>query len=210
MLSKKENDLERFRQCAVTRECRPVGELVRFVRSPDGEIVPDLKGKLPGRGVWITAAFDIMAEAVKKDVFSRVFKSNTIVDEKLSDKVGSLLTADALQVLSLANKAGQAISGFTKVQKALEKHEVAVLIHASDAAHDGVRKLGQAQNSTPIQLVAIFESDELSLALGRSNVVHAGLKANGVCDKFMAAVEILENYRTGNKAHSAVRAANNR
>ena len=44
--------------CALTRARRPKDELIRFVLGPDGTIVPDLKEKLPGRGVWLTAAHD--------------------------------------------------------------------------------------------------------------------------------------------------------
>ncbi len=208
MLSLEENELERLRQCAVTRIRRPVNELIRFVRAPDGEIVPDLKRKLPGRGIWITAASDILEEAVKKNVFSRGLRMTVNVDQRLRDKVGSLLTADALQLLSLANKAGDAVSGFTKVKIALENHGVAVLIHASDAAEDGIRKLGQALQNVnnyrnhPIRTVETFNSGELSLALGRSNVVHAALKCSGVSLNFMAAVEILEKYHAGSVAYS--------
>ena len=45
---------ERERMCAATRTVRPVSELIRFVVGPQGEAVADIKGKLPGRGIWIT------------------------------------------------------------------------------------------------------------------------------------------------------------
>ena len=53
---------------------RPVADLIRFVIGPDGEAVPDLKRKLPGRGVWVTATQDALADAIKRKVFARGFK----------------------------------------------------------------------------------------------------------------------------------------
>ena len=209
MLSQEENELEKFKRCAVTRIRRPISELIRFVRAPEGEIVPDFKRKLPGRGIWITAASDILAEAVNKNVFSRALNATATVDQSLCDKVGSLLTVNALQVLSLANKAGDVVTGFVKVQKTLENKDVSALIHASDAAEDGIRKLRQTLKNVEyngngsVHLVKIFGSSELSLALGRSNVVHAALKNSGVSRKFISAVEILEKYRAGSLAYCA-------
>ena len=49
----------------LTRERLPKQDLIRFVLAPNGEIVPDLKERLPGRGVWVTAAHDKVAEAAK-------------------------------------------------------------------------------------------------------------------------------------------------
>src|SRR2546423_13111742 len=62
------------RLCALTREVRPIGELIRFVAAPDSAIVPDLKRRLPGRGVWITAKRTAIDEAVKRNVFARSLK----------------------------------------------------------------------------------------------------------------------------------------
>ena len=90
---------EPIRRCALTRATRPKDELLRFVLGPDGTIVPDLKEKLPGRGVWLTAAHDSVAEAAKRKVFARALKAEVKVPEGLADTVDRLLADAALGAL---------------------------------------------------------------------------------------------------------------
>jgi len=190
-----------LRRCAVTRAPRPKGDLIRFVLGPDGAIVPDLKEKLPGRGVWLTAAHDTVAEAVKRKAFSRALKAEIKPAEGLADQVGTLLTEAALNALAMANKAGQVVFGSSKIEEALGKGRVLALIHASDAAEDGCRKLdGKARavtGGTGIRAVRAFCADELSLASGRTNVIHAALIQGGAARKFLAAASRVERYRKG-------------
>ena len=131
------------RQCAVSRKVLPVDRLIRFVLDPEGRVVPDLKRRLPGRGVWITAAQDVVraAEKEKKRVFGRGFKCEARVEPGLAEQLDALMEKNALQALSMTRKAGELITGFSKVEAALRRDEVAGLIHASDAAEDGIRKL---------------------------------------------------------------------
>ena len=57
------------RMCAVARQVRPIDELIRYVVSPSGEVIPDLKRKLPGRGLWISASRGAVAyRMVAKEV----------------------------------------------------------------------------------------------------------------------------------------------
>jgi len=88
------------RRCALTRARRPKDELIRFVLGPEGTIVPDLREKLPGRGVWLTAAHDTVAEAVKRNVFARALKAEAKAPEGLAAQVDRLLAGAALSVLS--------------------------------------------------------------------------------------------------------------
>src|SRR5215813_14875648 len=81
----------RRRLCVATREVRPVGELIRFVVGPDGAAVPDLKRRLPGRGVWITARRHLVEEAVRRRIFGRVFKADVRVSVELADELDRLL-----------------------------------------------------------------------------------------------------------------------
>lgn len=192
------------RRCAVTRVERPKDGLIRFVLGPDGAVVPDLKGKLPGRGVWLTAAHDTVAEAVKRKAFSRALKANAKPAEGLADQVDRLLAEAALSALSMANKAGEVAFGHAKVEEALRKGGVIALIHASDAAEDGCRKLDGKALSTSggrgIPAVRGFTADELGLASGRSNVIHAALIQGGAARKFLAAASRVERYRKGSAA----------
>ena len=66
----KERD-EPERRCIVTGEVQPKAGLIRFVAGPDGQVVPDLAEKLPGRGIWVTADRAAIAKAAAKGLFSR-------------------------------------------------------------------------------------------------------------------------------------------
>jgi predicted RNA-binding protein YlxR (DUF448 family) len=192
------------RSCALTRVRRPKDALIRFVVGPDGTVVPDLKEKLPGRGVWLTADRDTLAKAAKRNVFARALKTEARVPDGLAALVDRLLADAALSALGLANKAGEAVFGHAKVEEALGKGRVLALVHASDAAEDGCRKLdGKAKGlraGSPIPAIRAFGSDELSLASGRTNVIHAALIQGGAARKFLAAAARVERYRNGSNA----------
>src|SRR5690348_7662041 len=132
------------RTCALSREVRPVDELIRFVLAPSGEVVADVKRKLPGRGLWVTATRDAVGQAVKRNVFARGFKRDVRAPADLAAQTERMLERAALDALAIAGKAGMVATGFAKVEAALAKGAVSALIHASDAAPDGRRKLSAA------------------------------------------------------------------
>src|SRR3954449_3095684 len=105
-----------MRMCAVTRQVRPIDELIRFVVSPKGEVVADLKRKLPGRGLWISATHQAVAEAVRRNHFGRGFKRDIRAAPTLPEDTENLLVRSLIEALAMAAKAGQAVSGFTKVE----------------------------------------------------------------------------------------------
>ena len=167
------------RRCIVTREQRPQSELIRFVVGPNGEIVPDLKAKLPGRGIWVHASSEVLDQAVTANLFSKAAKAAVTVNSDLSVQTEHLLSARCLDLLGLGQKAGQLVTGFEKVSDWLRTEALALVIEASDGRSDGRRKiirLTQTQASNPL-IVGCFNRDELGLALGRDNVVHAALKS---------------------------------
>jgi uncharacterized protein len=190
---------ETVRACALTRARRPKEELLRFVLGPDGAIVPDLKEKLPGRGVWLTARHDVVAEAAKRNVFARALKAEVKVQAGLAEEVGKLLTGAALGAFALANKAGEVVFGNAKVEEALAKGKVLALVHAREAAEDGCRKLDgkarAASGGAEIPALRVFGADELGLASGRTNVIHAALIQGGAARKFLAAAARVTRYR---------------
>ena len=192
------------RSCALTRARRPKDELIRFVLAPDGTVVPDLKERLPGRGMWLTAARDVVADAVKRQIFSRSFKTEAKVPQDLAATVERLLAEAALSALALANKAGEATFGYAKVEEAIAGGRVLALIHAREAAEDGCRKLdGKARAASlgrPVPAIRAFGADELSLATGRTNVIHAALIQGGAAESVLAAASRLERYRKGKAA----------
>ena len=197
--------LERF--CVATRAVRPVENLIRFVVAPDGQAVPDLKRKLPGRGVWVTATQVALDAAIKGNAFARGFKRHVRVSTDLVDRTEQLLEKAALDALAVANKAGLVAIGFAKAESALAHDCVIALLHAAEAAPDGVMKLDAARRRSPnagsAAVIASLRSSQLDLALGRPNVIHAALLAGPVSETFLARLWRLERFRTGDLAPKA-------
>ena len=192
------------RSCALTRKVTPVDALIRFVVGPDGAVVPDVKRKLPGRGLWITATGEAVSEAVKRNVFARGFKRQVRAAPELAAETERLLERAALDALAVAGKAGLVVAGAAKVADALAGDNALALIHAADAAPDGRRKLDAVlQRKTPGKsretvIVETFSGDQLDLALNRPNVVHAALLAGPGAETFLARARRYERFRAGN------------
>jgi predicted RNA-binding protein YlxR (DUF448 family) len=190
------------RMCVVSRQVKPVAEMIRFVLGPQGELVPDLKRKLPGRGVWVTAAGADLAEAVRRGAFARGFGRPVRIPPDFVEATERLLERSALDALAIAGKGGQVVAGFSKVEAALLRGHAVVLMHASDAAADGVRKLEalrrqMEEEGRKIGLIAAFPSAQLDLALGRSNVIHAALLAGPATETYIARCARLDRFRAG-------------
>lgn len=192
------------RLCVVTREVRPVDELLRFVAAPDGSVIADLKRNLPGRGLWITATHQTLAEAVKRKSFAKGFKREIRADAELVAQTDTLLERSALDALAIAGKAGEAVTGFTKVETAIGRASILAVLHAKEAAEDGIRKLHAALHrrfageAGTILTISDFTSQQLDLALGRANVVHAALLAGPAGNSFIARYLRMTRFRTGN------------
>jgi uncharacterized protein len=207
-----------MRMCAVSREVRPIDELIRFVVAPTGEVMADLKRKLPGRGLWVSASRRAVAEAVRRHQFSKGFKRDVRVAPTLPTDTDALLVRSVTEALAMAAKAGQVVAGFGKVEDALNRSETAALIHASDGAADGIRKLdaivrqrGEKRGESPvIAVVNVLTSDELDLALGRSNVIHAALLAGPASKTFLSRCQLLVRYRMADDDKTAEAARNSR
>lgn len=156
------------RTCIVTREEKPKAGLIRFVLSPEGKLVPDLAGKLPGRGVYVTCSKLLVAEAIAKRAFSRSLKEQVHIPDGFLATLEGLMARRVLEALSMVRKAGQVVTGFEKVESACKKGEVEALLHASDAGEDGVKKLG-------FYTGPVFQNltrEQLSGVVGRENAVH--------------------------------------
>ena len=201
---------ERF--CVATRAVKPTDDMIRFVVGPDG-VVPDLKRKLPGRGVWITASKAAIADAVAHKAFARSFKRDVQVAKDLAEQTETLLVRAVLDALAIVGKAGDVPAGFGKVEAALMRGKVVALIHATEAGKDGVKKLSGVLWTRPdageIAVITQFTTAQLDLALGRSNVVHAALLAGPASNTFLARFRRLERLRTGETGESAKNHASN-
>ncbi len=192
-----------LRLCIATRAELPPEALIRFVLAPDGTIVPDLARRLPGRGVWVTATRDAVIAAIKAKAFAKSLKQQVLVPPDLAERIEGLLVKRVMEAISLANKAGELITGFTKVEALLASGEASALLHGSDAAADGRLKLDRkhaavAQDRGKVAVVLdALSIGELSLAIGRENVVHAALRQGGAARRVVTVAERLMRYRSG-------------
>lgn len=191
------------RLCAATGEVKPIEEMIRFVIDPTGTVVPDLKRNLPGRGIWITATRAALDSAIARKAFARSFRRDLKATPELTETTRALLARSALDALAIAGKAGRVAIGFTKAEAAIARGRVAALLHAAEAADDGVRKLSAAlRRKEGIEVgnppvIQAFTTAELDLALGRPNVVHAVLLAGPESETFLARWRRLDRYQTG-------------
>jgi len=206
-----------MRMCAVSREVRPIDELIRFVVAPSGEVIADLKRKLPGRGLWVSATHKAVAEAARRNQFGKGFKRDVRVAPTLASDTETLMVRGVIEALAMAAKAGQVVAGFAKVEGTLEARQAVALIHAADGAADGIRKLdaivrqnpGKGSESPEFPVVDVLTSEQLDLALGRSNVIHAALLAGSAGKTFLSRSQILVRYRMADDDKTAGRAAKN-
>jgi uncharacterized protein len=188
------------RLCIATRQARPVGELIRFVLDADGAVVPDLKRRLPGRGVWITARRYLIEDAVRRRLFRHGFKAEIRVSADLPDELDRLVEQWVLNALSIAHKAGLVILGFAKVEAAVAAAPLVALLRARDAGEKSSHRLAAAfRRRTDVaaegKIVEAFTSSQLDLALGRLNVVHAALLAGRASETFLARWRFFEYFR---------------
>jgi len=175
--------------------------MIRFVARPDGLLVPDLKGNLPGRGAWLTASRKVLEEAIRRKAFARSLKQDVRLADNMPDMLDHLLARAALSSLSLARRGGGVITGMLKINIAIRAGEVAMVLHAREAAEDGRRKIDQAvhaagkQGYGPASAVTLFTAEEMSLAFGGNNVIHAAVRRGLAAGGFIRRVRQLIAYR---------------
>jgi len=195
-------DSARERRDIVSGEIMPDSRLVRFVADPDGNVVPDVAAKLPGRGLWVEASRDAVNKAVAKKLFARAAKAQVTADADLSDRAEKALVTRMLGDLGIARRSGQLVLGFDNVLRALEGPKPPkVLIEAFDGARDGKRKLYAAAHRMELNCTVIesLTSAELGLALGRENVIHAAIQPGGFAERLTFDAERLSGFRSSTR-----------
>ena len=177
----------------MTGEVKDAAELVRFVISPEGQVTPDIAGKLPGRGLWLSASAAAVAEAARGQRFARAARAPAAAGADLAERVGAGLAERCLNYLGLARRSGAAVTGYEKVAAALRGGRAAVLLGANDGAPAARQRLeALAGGARPVEL---FSRAELSLALGRENVVHAALSPGRISACFASEAARLAGFR---------------
>jgi predicted RNA-binding protein YlxR (DUF448 family) len=176
-----------IRKCILSGEKEAREHLVRLALSPDGDVLPDVRAKAPGRGAWIglnRAELEAaMAKGKLRGALARAFKGAALaIPDDLPERIAAQLERNLLDRLGLESKSGAGVTGGEKLEKAARSGKLYMLLHASDAGADGAGKLAQAwrvgsdrEGSDLKGLTLPLPRTTLSLALGRENVVHAGL-----------------------------------
>lgn len=189
------------RKCIVTGKSGEIEELLRFVAGPDDRLYVDLKRKLPGRGCWVTAKRSYVEQAISKNAFSRALRQKVHADENIADLIDQLMTKSAMGALGLTRKAGAALTGATQVEKAVRSGKALGVMHAKNAAADGVRKIDQARRATVhlggpyIESFSLFGPEEMDLAFGGGNVIHAAIIDAGPGNTALAKIKALKQFR---------------
>lgn len=182
------------RRCIATGQSAPASGLIRFVVGPEGQIVPDLAGRLPGRGIWLSADRAAAALAEKKKLFARAARQPVTVPEDLPDFLEALLARRVIDLISLARKSGQAVAGYEKCRDLALRGEMAVLIQAHDGSERGKTKLRPPAG--PESHIGWLWAQELGLAFGREHVIHAALRAGGLGQAVVEDAARLQGLRT--------------
>ena len=186
------------RRCIATGESGPVDRLIRFALSPQGEVVPDLAARLPGRGVWLTAERALAERAVRKRLFARGFRAPAKAADDLPTRLEALLVERMVALIGLARKAGQAVTGAEKVRARILSGQAAMLLQARDGAPAGRRKLAalaRGAGEGRIGRVELLDAGELGLAFGREFAIHAALDAGGFAARLAAEARRLSGFR---------------
>ncbi len=181
------------RRCIATGEVGDPARMIRFVVGPEGQAVPDVRNKLPGRGIWGSATKEAPETAIKKKAFSRSAKEQVSVPDDLFEQVEDALVRRLVDLISLARKAGQAVTGFEKVKGWLETEQARILIQSSDGSERGKSKLRSPPGKDVF--VGCLTAQELGLAFGRESVIHGALTAGGLSKQVIVEAKRLRGVR---------------
>jgi predicted RNA-binding protein YlxR (DUF448 family) len=180
------------RKCIATGEVQPKFGLIRFVVGLDAQIVPDIAGKLPGRGIYVAADRAALDKAVAKKLFARGAKMPVQVPDDLVDQVERQLARRVVDLIALSRKSGRAVAGYEKVKGWLQMEEAQVLIQAVDGSGRGKSKLSTPHFGT---YIGWLTADELGLAFGRETVIHGALASGGLTQRVVEEANRLRGVR---------------
>jgi hypothetical protein len=189
------------RRCLVTRQSGPKAGLIRFVVSPDGTVLPDLMARLPGRGMYVAADGAALAEAAKRNPFSRAAKMKVQVPDDLVAQVETHLARRVIELISLARKAGGATAGYERVKSWIGEGTAEVLIQASDGSPRGLTKVRLPVDEGPT--LTCLSASEIGLAFGRESVIHAALTGGGLTARIVDEAARLAGVRTSDSGTPA-------
>ena len=183
------------RKCILSGEHGTRESLVRLAISPEGEVLPDVHARAPGRGAWISATRAELEKALAKGklkgALARAFKGSALaIPADLPKRIEQALLRALTDRLGLELKAGHLLLGSDRIAEHARAGKVSWLGHAADAGEDGNRKLDQAlrvgrqsEGSGLTGEVLPLDRAALSVALGRDNVVHLALTGPAAAER---------------------------
>lgn len=167
-----------MRRCLASGEVKSKEHMIRFVVGPDLSIVPDVAGKLPGRGLWVSADRAALSLAISKNLFARSAKMKVAVSVDLLDQVEALLAKRCLDLLGLAKSAGIVVTGQPQIEHALAQDGLAYVLMAADAGRDCRKKLSRARLAA-----SGFAREALGAALGHEHLASVGVRPHPLAGK---------------------------
>ena len=182
-----------LRRCIVTRESLPKEAMLRFVVGPGQVLVPDLAGRLPGRGMWLKAAPGLLALALKKGSFHRAAKAQVLWPDNLASQLAAMLEQRLVDTLGMARRAGQSVAGWQKVQEWLQAGRVGCLVEATDgSAAERARLIGRSD----VRVVLALPAETLGQIFGRGGAVHVAVAKGRLAETVAVEAERLRAFST--------------
>ena len=192
-------------QCALTGKLLTREKTIRFVIGPDNTVIADLSEELPGEGIRLLGYRDTLEASIRDGSFKALFDKEWLdgdqfISASFLDKIESQLMDKVLGLIGLARRAGSVLNGFSKVEGSLKSGKCKLLLTASDGAEDGRMKMTRLAEAVECQQVTILPSARLSMALGQTNVIHAGIIGSGWAERLNASIDRLSLYVNGHEA----------
>ena len=169
------------RKCIATGEQAAPERMIRFVVGPEGDVVPDLARRLPGRGMWLKAERGVVEQAMAKNLFAKAAHRAVKVPADLADRLERLLLERVLEDLSRARRAGRAVAGFVRVEQMLGHGRAGLLIVADEADGDGLAKL----TKTGLPLERLGTREILGGVFGRDQAVYVAVARDDASGHFI-------------------------
>lgn len=186
------------RTCIATGETGAPERMIRFVVGPEGDVVPDLARRLPGRGLWVRAERAAVERAVAKNLFARAARASVKPAADLADRVERLLLERALADLGRARRAGRAVAGFVKVEQMVGQRRAGLLVVADEADGDGLAKL----EKSGLPIARLGDAAALGGIFGREQAVYVAVARDDAGGAFIERIEAgaarWRGYRTNN------------
>jgi predicted RNA-binding protein YlxR (DUF448 family) len=159
--------------------------MIRFVVGPEGDVVPDLARRLPGRGLWVKAERAAVERAVARNLFARAARASVKPAADLAERVERLLLERALSDLSRARRAGRAVAGFVKVEQMVGQRRAGLVVVADEADGDGLGKL----EATGLPIARLGDAAALGGIFGRDQAVYVAVARDDAGGAFIERIE---------------------